>query len=118
MEPSAITSMRRAAAATIFSRRMRGAAALDQAKFIVDLVGAVDREIELGHLVEGGERECPRAVASVRVASEVGTPTTFEAGAHALAQRRDEERRRRARADAEAHAVGDEASARVRLRRV
>ena len=43
-----MTTMRREAVATIFSREQRAAAALDEIQLRIELVGAVDRQIELG----------------------------------------------------------------------
>ena len=56
---SAITIMRSEAAATIFSRNS-GAAALDQVERAVDLVGAVDGEIEPVDRIERGQRNVAR----------------------------------------------------------
>ncbi len=47
-----MTTMRPEAVATIFSMQQRAAAALDEAQLVVELVGAVDREVEEGLLVE------------------------------------------------------------------
>ncbi len=87
--------------------QQRAAAALDHAQLIVDLVGAVDRQIELRRLVERGQRDAellglhPRGLRG-RDADHV------QALRHLLAQRRDEAGRRRSGAKAKPHPVGDE----------
>ena len=53
---SAMTIMRAEAAATIFSRNKRAAAALDQSEIGPDLVGAIDGQIKLRRLIQRGER--------------------------------------------------------------
>ena len=87
--------------------QMRGTAALDQAKLIVDLVRAVDREIEFGHLVEGRQRNALGGRLNARRLRRRNSHD-LQPCPHTLAQRRHEERRRRSRADAKAHSVGDE----------
>ena len=57
LEASAITAMRAEAAATIFSRRSAPPPPLISLSLRIDLVGAVDRQIELGHLVERRQRD-------------------------------------------------------------
>ena len=61
LEASAMTTMRPEAVATIFSMQQRAAAALDEAQLAVELVGAVDGEVEEGLLVERDQRECRAA---------------------------------------------------------
>ena len=53
---SAITTMRREAAATIFSRNSAPPPPLIRLSAAIDLVGAVDGEIELGRLIERRQR--------------------------------------------------------------
>ena len=56
--------------------QQRAAAALDEIERGIDLVGAIDRQIEPVDVVERGQAEYRTATASARVASEVGTPMT------------------------------------------
>ena len=56
--------------------QQRAAAALDQAQLVVDLVGAVDGQVEIRLVVERRQRDA-EALGLRRVASEVGTQTTF-----------------------------------------
>ena len=83
------------------------AAALDQAQVVVELVGAVDRQVEVGRLVEGRQGN---ALALRLVAGRLGGGNAhdLQAAPHALADGGDEMRRRRAGAEAQPHAVGDE----------
>ena len=74
-DPSATTIIRRLAAAMIFSRRSAPPPPLIRRKRVVELVGAVDGQVELRGIVERGQRT-PSRSACARSASDVGTPTT------------------------------------------
>ena len=85
----------------------RAAAALDQAQLVVELVGAVDGEVELGRLVERRQRNAfPLGLSPRRLGGR--NRDDVEAASHPLAEQRDEMRRRRAAAEPELHAVFDE----------
>ncbi len=83
------------------------AAAFDQRQVGPDLVGAVDRQVELRRLVEGGERDAGALGVGAgglrgRHADDV------EAAAHTLAEQFDEMLGGRAGAEAEPHARAHE----------
>ncbi len=83
--------------------QQRSASALDQAQVGRDLVGAIDGEIELRHLVQGGERYGrTRGVVAGRLGGR--HRDHVEPGAHALTQELDEMLGGRAGAEAEPHA--------------
>ena len=85
----------------------RPAAALDQAQLVVELVGAVDGEVELRDLVERRERH---AFALGLIPRRLGgrNRDDREAGPHPRGQQRDERGCRRAGAEPELHAVAHE----------
>ena len=87
--------------------QQRAAAALDQPKLIVDLVGAIDGEIEMRRLVERGERDVePLGLGARRIGG--GDAEHVQALADALAERGDEACRGRAGAKPKPHPVLDE----------
>ena len=87
-----------------FLAQQRAAAALDETQRAVDFVGAVDRQVEFGTIVEGGERNAGSAWACAPSPREVGTPTIDRPALHALAEQIDEMARGRAGSQPELHA--------------
>ena len=85
----------------------RAAAALDEAEVGRDLVGAVDREVELGRLVERRQRHARAfGVGARRLRGRHADDV--EPAAHALAEQRHEMLRGRAGAEPEPHAGAHE----------
>ena len=83
--------------------------ALDQVeRAALDLVGAVDRQIDAAMLAECRRAECRAARAISAVCSEVGIATTGRPLRDAARQRLDDEGGRRAGAETEHHAALDE----------
>ncbi len=106
-DSSAITIMRADAAATIFSRSSAPPPPLIRRQVGRDLVGAVDRQVELGRLVERRQRNAkPLGLRARRLRGR--HRDDVEAGAHALAQQLDEMPRGRAGAEPEPHARAHE----------
>ncbi len=85
----------------------RPSTALDQAELIVDLVGAVDSQVQMRRLVEGGERNAEAFGAFPRGLGG-GHAQDLQTAGHLLCERIDEPLRRRSRAEPEPHAVEDE----------
>ena len=85
----------------------RAATALDEAKLRVELVGAIDRQVEGRGFLEGGERNAEGGCLGL---GRLGGRDAehLEAGADPRPQEVDEMARRRARAEAEAHARLDQ----------
>src|SRR4051794_7150802 len=83
------------------------AAALDKAQAAVQLVRAVDGEVEFGRVVERGERDAlPLRLGARRLGGRHADDR--QPAPHALGQGRDEQRGRRASAEAEPHPVRNE----------
>ena len=85
----------------------RPAATLDHAELAVDLVGAVDREIELRRLVERSERDIEPLGLGAR-GLRGRHADHVQAARNPFAERGDEVSRGRAGAEPEPHPVGDE----------
>ena len=95
--------MRAEAAATIFSRSSAPPPPLIRVRSGRDLVGAVDGQVELGRLVERGQRHAePLGLGARRLRGRHADDV--EAGAHPLGQQLDEMLGGRAGAEAEPHA--------------
>ena len=106
---STTTTNRSLAAATIFSRNNAPPCPLIRSRrAALDLVGAVDREIDAAVLAEAWRAGCRAARAISAVCSEVGIATTDKPLRDAARQRLDDERGRRAGAEPEHHAALDE----------
>ena len=102
-----MTIIRAEAEATIFSRSSAPPPPLIRLRSGADLVGTVDRQIELRRFVEAGERHAqPLGVASRRFRGR--HRNDVETGTHAFGQELDEMPRGRAGAEPEPHAGADE----------
>ena len=102
-DSSAITSILRRRRGHDLLAQQRAAAALDQGQIGRDLVGAVDGQIELGRLVERGQRDAePLGLGAGRLRG--GDGDHVEAAAHALGQQLDKVLRGRAGAEPKPHA--------------
>ncbi len=116
-DSSAITIILADAAATIFSRKQRPAAALDQVQIRRDLVGAVDGQVQFGRLVERGQCDAePLCLHARGLRRRNGR--YFEPGPNALAQQLDKVAGGRAGAEPKPHARLHERDGTARRRRV
>jgi hypothetical protein len=103
LETSAMTIMASDAAATIFSRSKRTAAALDEIEGRIDLVGAIDGDVEPVERVEIGQGDAQRLRLARRDFGG-GNANTVETGGDLFAEQIDEMLGCRAGTQAEPHA--------------